>query len=270
MDKTSQFMGLPKPGGRASTPPAQSRDDDRQEPRPSAHKTAHFKGVPRKAAPVVEVTSHSLHRSRMKDPRLCLASEPRSPRAAAFRVLRHHLLARGRPQVVAVTSANHREGKTTCAINLSMALAEHEHARVLLIEANLARPSLAAILKLSPPACFAEQLAAHRQRPLIKWSVVEVPSLGVHVAAVNPRPQSPRTLDAPAFSLAIDHLRRADYDHLIIDCPSVDGSADVNLIQDAADGVLLAVRGRQTTARAIERATHQLAPTKILGFALLH
>lgn len=267
MSKTSHFMGIPKSGGGSAKAQASV---GKQNAIPSAKDTSHFMGVPRRATPPIEITTHSFHRSRMSDPRLCLARAPGSQRAAAFRVLRHHLLARGRPQVVAVTSPHDREGKTTCAINLALALAECERARVLLIEGHFARPSLAAVLKLAPPRCFAEQLAMHRQRPLVKWSLVDVPSLGIHVAAANARPRTSQILDAPAFSLAIDQLRGADYDHIIIDCPSVEGTADVNLIQDATDGVLLVARSRATTARALEHATHQLSPAKILGFTLLH
>jgi len=55
----------------------------------------------------------------------------------------------------------------------------------------------------------------------------------------------------------------------VIDCPAVLGSADVNLIQDAADGVLLVARKKTSTVRDLRRAVEQLTPAKVLGTALL-
>jgi Mrp family chromosome partitioning ATPase len=67
----------------------------------------------------------------------------------------------------------------------------------------------------------------------------------------------------------MDRLRLGGYDHIVIDSPSVLGSADVNLIQDASDGVVLALRGRTSTARDLRLAVDQLSPSKILGSVLL-
>jgi Mrp family chromosome partitioning ATPase len=218
--------------------------------------------------PEISLTEHALEGVPL-DARMVLAAEPDSERAAAFRVLRHHLLEQGRPQVVVVSSARSGEGKTTTAVNLAMALSECERARVLLVEATVRRPQLAALFRFVPPWCFAEQLAAHRHQPLLPWSLVAIPSLSLHVAAINPRVEQSQLLDAPAFSIAMERLRMAEFDHIVIDAPSVIGSADVNLIQDAADGVLLVAKSRNSTARDLRRAAEQLRPTKIIGTVLL-
>jgi Mrp family chromosome partitioning ATPase len=135
--------------------------------------------------------------------------DPDSERAAAFRVLRHHLLELGRPQVVIVSSAQAGEGKTTTAMNLALALAECGRAKVLLAETHVRRPQLANAFRLVPPWCFAEQLAAHRNQPMLPWSLVEIPQLWLHVAAINPRIEKTQLLDAPAFAIAMERLRLA-------------------------------------------------------------
>jgi Mrp family chromosome partitioning ATPase len=205
------------------------------------------------------------------DPRLILLCDPDSPRAASFRVLRHRLQERDDPRVIAVTSAHPREGKTTCAANLAMALGECGRAHVLLVEANLRAPALAALFGFLPPECFTVQLGRHRESPLDPWSVVEVFSPALHVAAVKPGPENENRplLDGVAFAAAIDALKRAGYDYVVIDTPPVLGDADVNLIQDAADGVLLTARSRQSSGRALRDAIEQLAPSKLLGVTLL-
>lgn len=219
--------------------------------------------------PKIEVVQHEMPDDGPLDRRLVLLRDSDSARAAAFRVLRHHILERGQPKVVAVSSANDREGKTTCAVNLALAMAECGRGRVLLIDGNLRRPELAGIFRFVPPWCFAEQLQVHREQPLLPWGVVEVRSMWLHVAAINPRRDPGKVRDAPSFGIALERLRLGPYDHIVIDCPAVLGSADVNLIQDAADGVLLVARKRQTTVRVMRRAIEQLTPTKVLGTALL-
>jgi Mrp family chromosome partitioning ATPase len=219
--------------------------------------------------PEVSLTQHELPQDAPLDPRLILLAEPDSERASSFRVLRHHLMETGRPQVIVVSSPSPREGKTTCAVNLALALAECNRARVLLVEATVRRPQLAAMFRFVPPWCFAEQLSAHRHQPLLPWGLVEIPDMWLHVAAINPRVEQRQILDAPAFAIAMERLRLASYDHIVIDAPAVLGRAEVNLIQDAADGVILTAWGKQTTARDLRQAVHQLSPTKIIGTVLM-
>jgi len=63
-------------------------------------------------APEIGLTQHQMPPDEPPDPRLVLMREPDSDRAAAFRVLRHHLLEMGRPQVVIVSSPQPGDGKT--------------------------------------------------------------------------------------------------------------------------------------------------------------
>lgn len=219
-------------------------------------------------AVATEVTVYKLDKQTSLDPRLVLVREPDSARAAAYRVLRHRLLERPRRTFV-VTSPGPNEGKTTCAVNLALALGECGRARVLLIEGNLRRPSLGRLLGFMPPVCFAEQLAAHRDRPLDPWVLVEVLSPYLHVAAVKPTNGGRPLLDAPAFAIAMERLKLAGYDYIVVDAPPVLGAADVNLIQDSADAVVFVARGRSTSGRHLRRAIEQLAPAPILGVVLI-
>lgn len=199
------------------------------------------------------------------DPRLVLLTEPDSERAAAFRVLRHHLHAAGNPRVVAVSSPRVGEGKTTAAVNLALSLAECGRAKVLLVETHLRRPQLAAMFRFTPPWCFAEQLVSHRHQPLLPWSLVEIPQLWLHVAAINPTGDRTQLLDAPAFAIAMERLRLGGYDHIVVDTPPVLGSADINLIQDAVDGIALVASARRTTARDLRRTLDQLGDDRSIG-----
>ncbi|HSN29914.1 MAG TPA: hypothetical protein VLT45_26685 [Kofleriaceae bacterium] len=219
--------------------------------------------------PEIGLTQHALPQEDVLDHRLVLASDPDSERAAAFRVLRHHLLELGRPQVVIVSSPQHGDGKTTVAMNLALALAECGRAKVLLAETHVRRPQLATAFRLVPPWCFAEQLAAHRHQPMLPWSLVEIPQLWLHVAAVSPKIDKSQLLDAPAFAIAMERLRTGGYEHIVIDAPPVLGSADVNLMADAADAVVLAVHARRSTTRDLRKAIEQIGASKVVGTVLV-
>jgi Mrp family chromosome partitioning ATPase len=218
--------------------------------------------------PEIGLTQHHLP-DEPNDPRLELVIDPDSERSAAFRVLRHHLLEVGRPQCVVVSSPQPGDGKTLTAINLALALAECGRAKVLLVETHVRRPQLASVFKFVPPWCFAEQLAAHRNQPMLPWSLIEIPQLWLHVAAINPRIEKTQLLDGPAFAIAMERLRTAGYDHIVVDAPPVLGSADVNLLADATDGVVLALRAKRSTTRDLRRAVDQLGAGRIAGTVLV-
>ena len=223
---------------------------------------------PTGGAPEIGLTQHHLT-TEAPDSRLALILDPDSERAAAFRVMRHHLLELGRPQCIIISSPNGGDGKTTVALNLALALAECGRAKVLLAETHVRRPQLANVFRFVPPWCFAEQLAAHRHQPMMPWSLIEIPQLWLHVAAINPRIEKTQLLDGPAFAIAMERLRLGGYDHIVIDAPPVLGSADVNLMSDAADAVVLSLRSRRSTARDVRRAIDQLGASKVVGTVLV-
>jgi Mrp family chromosome partitioning ATPase len=67
----------------------------------------------------------------------------------------------------------------------------------------------------------------------------------------------------------MERLRQGGYDHIVVDAPPVLGSADVNLMADAADAVVFALRARRSTIRDLRFAIDQLGGTSISGTVLL-
>ena len=199
-------------------------------------------------------------------PMLC---EPNGAPAASFRVLRYRLKKQDDPRIIAVTSALVSEGKTTTAINLALAFAEYGRDRVLLVEGNLRRPKIAEMLGFTTPSCFARQLDRSLQHPDAPWEVVAAFSDNLHVLAVEPTPARFGPLCAPAFKSALRRLVAEAYAFIIVDCPAVLDTADVNVIADSVDALLFtAVEGRSRAAD-LRRAEERLAPANIVGTVLL-
>lgn len=200
------------------------------------------------------------------DKRLVLIAEPDSPAADGYRVLRDGLIAKNLPRVLAVSSPLQKDGKTTCAINLALALAEQPSTRVLLVDANFFEPELAQIFKL-------EQLPAivppEAETWLSPYRLVQV-TPNLHLSAILRSEVPRRRFDQHRFEALIDRFCRANYDYIVMDAPALHGSPAVGQLVSIADATLLAVRaGAGTTARELRRVADQIPKDKAFGVALI-
>jgi Mrp family chromosome partitioning ATPase len=218
----------------------------------------------------IRIATHPVE-AQLEDRRLLMVHEPDSPRAAAMRVLRHRLVERGDPRTIVVTSPDVGDGKTTCAANLAITLSECGRARVLLLEGNFRRPALASVFGIKPPICLTAQMTDHhRNREADPWAAAQVISPWLHLLAIDSDTfRGPRLIDGPAFENTMTQLKLVGYDYIVVDTPAVLGSADVNLVQELADGVVLALTAKRSSTRSLRAAVAQLTQAKILGVALL-
>ncbi|MGZ4267654.1 MAG: polysaccharide biosynthesis tyrosine autokinase [Solirubrobacteraceae bacterium] len=165
----------------------------------------------------------------------------------AFRVLRTNLqFLRGRDHQItclAICSAGAGEGKSTTVVGLAQSIAEQRH-RVLIIEGDLRRPSLAPRLGVDPMAPGVAHFLAMSVG--LDEVVHETDIPGVMLMPAGAVPISPSAL------LTTEEIHRlvdgaaASTDYSLIDCPPRSAGADATLLADAADGVLFVVNRRRT------------------------
>lgn len=201
------------------------------------------------------------------DPRLVALYAPTSAQAQAYRLLEHRLYAKTNPRVIAVTSAEAGAGKTTCAANLALVLAEAPLARVLLIDANLTRPGIADLFGYEP----AENLMTKLLRcgdAAPPYAVASISQSSLQLAALKDDSGRGRRIDRALFSEALRSLRSA-YDYIIIDTAPALESADVNAVAECADGVVLVARAGKSRQGKLRRAIQQLPPASVVGTVLL-
>ncbi|MCW5832294.1 MAG: hypothetical protein KIS78_07645 [Labilithrix sp.] len=200
------------------------------------------------------------------DGRLVMINEPNSDRATSYRILRDALVAKSMPRVLAVSSGAPNEGKTTCAVNLALALAEQSSTRVLLVDANYFDPALAKIFALDR---FPSSVPAESVSWLAPYKLVEV-SPQLHVAGIVHPPGAPQVrFEQQRFEALIDRLVRVSYDYILIDTPALRGTPFVSQLVSIADATLLAVRAGGSTARDVRRAAEQIPGKKAIGIALI-
>ncbi len=191
--------------------------------------------------------------------RVVVESDPHSPQAEEYRQLRTNLqflAVGGRAadgggagrQVIAVTSSLAGEGKSTVAVNLAVALAETS-SRVLLVDADLRRPSVASRLGLEGAAGLTTVLLGEADVADVVqgWGRTGLDVLPSGILPPNPT----ELLASPAMHRLLDDVR-GRYDHVVVDCPPLLPVADGTVLATLVDGTLL-------LANATRVRRHQLA-----------
>jgi capsular exopolysaccharide synthesis family protein len=190
----------------------------------------------------------------------------------AFRALRTALLlsqADHPPQVILVTSALPREGKTTAAANLAVTLAQLGD-RTLLIDADLRKPGVGRLLNLTDGkyAGLSSYLAGVSSLDLVTVPHPTIPNLVA--VPTGPLPPNPADLlSSHKLGDALQHLR-SEYKFIVIDSPPIMAATDAVILSVQADGVLLVVRSGETPKEAFTRARDLLVSVKchLLGVVL--
>ncbi len=176
------------------------------------------------------------------NPYLVLFHEPAGFRAEQVRSLRNRLLAMnpdGEPKSLVVTSAVRDEGKTVAAINLAMAFAELERQRVVLVDADLRRPSCERYLNLNPEPGLSDVLLGRvpLERALRSAGHRHLMFLGAGSRVANPA----EVLGASRVDELLVRLKE-QYQYVVVDTPPVLPSTDAGVVSARADGTLLVVR----------------------------
>ena len=185
---------------------------------------------------------------------LVTKSRPRSQMAESYRALRTSLLLTfpgGPPKVILITSALPEEGKTTTSVNSAIVLAQ-KGTRVLLIDADLRRPSIHKTLGMGPTLGLSHVLTgtASLQQAIIPSTIL--PDLFL-LPAGTPPPNPAELLASTKMKNVLEDLRK-HYDHIVIDSPPTLSVTDAVVMSTAADAVVLVIRSGHTTKPALRRA----------------
>jgi capsular exopolysaccharide synthesis family protein len=173
----------------------------------------------------------------------------------------HKAQAAGNIKVVMVTSATPGDGKTLTAINLALALSDSYKRRVLLVDADLRRPSIGTAAGLNGAGGLSEALkAAHEE----KLAVVPITPMLTLLPGGAPDPD-------PMSSLTSSRMRRileeavTRFDWVIVDAPPVGPIADAHLLAEMVDTSVLVVRAAQTHFADAQKALETLGRDRVLG-----
>lgn len=185
--------------------------------------------------------------------------------ADEFRVVKRSLMAAFPPhsraaarRVIAVSSALAGEGKTFSAFNLAMSLALERDSNVVLIDGDVARPTLTRVfggeagpglLDLLEHVDVPAESALHRTDIERLW----------FMGSGSSRLSRAELLGSPRMSTMIDQLgARLPGMVVVIDTPPLLPTVESRAIVDAADVTLLVVKANETPQAALTQALEHL------------
>ncbi len=191
------------------------------------------------------------------------AEETERSAVEAFQTLRTALLYASQNKqknVLLITSANPREGKSTVAVNLANILSAGGD-RVLLMDCDLRRPSLHRKLhQKDSPSRGITHYMANRDSRLEDHLVAKNPSLWLFFAGPVP-PNPPELFSMKRFEELVERVRK-DYDWVILDSPPCLSITDAQILAILADLVIVVARYKSTQKPLLERALVSLERVK--------
>jgi capsular exopolysaccharide synthesis family protein len=176
----------------------------------------------------------------------------------------HHAQSANGLRSVMITSAMPGDGKTLTAVNLALVLAESYRARVLLVDADLRRPSIPSVVDLGEGGGLSEALVAQTEQKLAL--VALTPRLTL-LPAGQPIANSIDALTSPRMRQILDEAKTR-YEWVILDAPPVGPTADAGLLTDMVDGTLFVIHAGQTQYADIQKGIDVIGRDHILGVVL--
>jgi exopolysaccharide/PEP-CTERM locus tyrosine autokinase len=232
------------------------------------------------AAPVATAEPMPTRRLSLDLPRLAAAGivtpdAPRSQIADEFRVIKRPLIqnATGRNassirhgNLIMITSALPGEGKSFTALNLAMSIAMELDHTVLLVDADVARPSLPKLLGWPQTRGLLDLLVddgTDVRDVLIRTDVEKLTVL----PSGNPHPRATELLASASMSALLDEMSRRYADRIIVfDSPPLLVTTESRVLATQMGQIVIVVEAEQTQQGAVKQAlaTIESCPIRLM------
>ncbi len=166
-------------------------------------------------------------------------------------------------KAIGMTSPRPQDGKSFSSINLAYALAE-KGSRVILIDADMRRPSIAGTLQKAPSPGLSNYLVGDAKDVIHKNVLHENLSL---ITAGDLPPNPAELIGSERMKHVLDALRQR-YDYIIVDLPPVMLVSDALVLSEYLDGIILVARHAYSKCNDVLESVRQLkfVNARMLGF----
>lgn len=195
--------------------------------------------------------------------RMLSDTEQHSPAVESIRALRTALLFKLRKvsgcRTILITSPNPEEGKSTIAVNLAVAF-QQNHLKVILIDADLRKPKLHRVFGVSSEKGITNILEGgiSFEHALQQESESRLHLLTCGSASAHPT----ETLGSQDMKNLMEKLK-AEYDIILLDSPPYLAVADVAVLSELADAVVVVARYHQTDKRHLRNLKRRFSDPRI-------
>ncbi len=208
------------------------------------------------------------HAPRSVAPEIVSLVAPGSYAADQYRTLRHavdRLRLDNGLKVLAVTSPGPGDGKSITALNLAGALAQSLDARILVVDADLRRPSVAHYLGLDGLHTPGLVEAISDPRLELRHVVRRFDGFNLSVLPAGTPQNAPyELLISSRMEQLLTEARRV-YDCVLIDTPPLVPFPDCRILGRWADRFLVIVAAHKTPRKLLAEALNLLDPAKVVG-----
>ncbi len=196
-------------------------------------------------------------RSHQPHPALRYLLASHSIEAENYRAIRTALLVSAQQhaaRTILVSSPEPGDGKTTMVCNLAIALAQSGK-RVLLVDADLRRPNVHTLFRMSPEIGLTEVLAGEIEAlNAIRPTIID----GLSVITAGQIPANPaELLSSPRLHRTLRDLRD-EYDFVFVDAPPMLAVSDPCILAQNTDGLLIVTRINKNTRSAVIRVRQMI------------
>lgn len=216
--------------------------------------------------PEIDVKAVRVRENTSLAPSLAYFHSPGTPAAEACRSVRSALLASAHAadaKVIQLTSPETQDGKSLLIANLAVALAQSGR-KVLLVDADLRRPTLHTLFGLRQEIGLSDVLAAEIDIPnaIHTTEVNGLSLIGSGLSPANPA----EMLSSPRFEQLLRDVRD-DFDFVLVDTPPVLAVSDPSIVAAHTDAVLLVLRLGKSRRDRTKRARETLGThgARLLG-----
>ena len=205
--------------------------------------------------------------ARMRDAGMVTAASGRTSLLEDFRVIKRPLLKRafseasmpGRPNnLIMVTSSLPGEGKTYCAINLAMSIAMELDHTVLLVDADVARPSVLRTLGLPAQRGLMDILIDDKLDLSDVMLRTNVDTLSILPAGTS-TPRATELLASSTMSNMVNEIANRYPDRVVIfDSPPLLLTSESRVLASHMGQIVMVVEAQTTTQHAVKESLRQL------------
>lgn len=192
----------------------------------------------------------------------------RTSAAEDFRIIKRPLLRNARAEVggaairhgnlIVVTSAMPGEGKTYCAVNLAMSIAMEMDITVLLVDADVARPSVLKVLGLGPAPGLMDILTDDRLGLPEVILRTNVPTLSILPAGRSFKHATELLASRSMSALLTDIAERYADRIVIFDSPPLLITTEASVLAAQMGQIVMVVEAETTTQHAVQEALRQV------------
>jgi exopolysaccharide/PEP-CTERM locus tyrosine autokinase len=218
---------------------------------------------------------HSIDLDQLRRQRMITPDDARTPIAECFRRIKRHILTNvanpkaGVPaNLVLVTSSLAGEGKTFCAINLAISIALERDLTVLLVDADVAKPSFPQALGLEAEKGLMDVLLDRRiDLAEVLWKT-DIDKLTV-LPAGTAHQHSTELLASDAMRVLLQEMAERYHDRIIIfDSPPLLAASEAGVLASRMGQIVMVVEAGKTTEATLKDALGRIESRNVAGLLL--